>query len=120
MATGWPSDTDLEAWFNLAVQMDQNQAADEAFQASLQIAPTTHPSMSVFSRPASATSPAKFAHSHPSLGNPVPMDIDAAWKAKAIPNVCHRCGATGHWVKDCPHKFNVQYMDMDKLETVLE
>ena len=29
-----PSDTDLEAWFHLAVRMDQNRAADEAFHIS--------------------------------------------------------------------------------------
>ena len=31
MAAGRPSDTDSKAWFHLAVQMDQNRAADEAF-----------------------------------------------------------------------------------------
>src|SRR5436853_5173815 len=33
MTTGRPSDTDPEAWFRLAVQMDQNRAADQAFYA---------------------------------------------------------------------------------------
>jgi len=31
MPIGRPSDRDPEAWFHLAVQMDQNQAADDAF-----------------------------------------------------------------------------------------
>jgi len=31
MMYGRPLDTDLEAWFRLAVQMDQNRMADEAF-----------------------------------------------------------------------------------------
>ncbi len=31
MPSGRPSDSDPEAWFRLAVQLDQNQAADEAF-----------------------------------------------------------------------------------------
>ena len=124
MATGRPSDTDLEAWFTLAVQMDQNRAADEAFQASSRIAPvpttTTRSSMSVFTRPVPAPSSARFAHSHPSPGNPVPMDIDAARKAKAISDACRQCGAIGHWAKDCPHKFNIRYMGTDELETILE
>jgi len=34
MAFGRPSDTDSEGWFHLAVQMDQNRAADEAFHVS--------------------------------------------------------------------------------------
>src|SRR6266567_7877347 len=80
MATGRPSDMDPEAWFTLAVQMDQNRAADEAFQASSRavLMPTT----STFARPTPVPPPARFAHSHPSLGSPVPMDIDAARKAK--------------------------------------
>ena len=34
MASGRPLDTQPEAWYCLTVQMDQNQAANEAFQAS--------------------------------------------------------------------------------------
>jgi len=34
MMYGRPSDTDPEAWFHLAVRMDQNRAADEAFHVS--------------------------------------------------------------------------------------
>ena len=29
-----PADTDPEAWFHLAIRMDQNRAADEAFHTS--------------------------------------------------------------------------------------
>ena len=48
------------------------------------------------------------------------MDIDAAHKVKAISDICHHCRAAGHWVNDCLHKFNIWYMDTDKLEMVLE
>ena len=48
------------------------------------------------------------------------MDIDVTRKAKATSNTCRRCGKTGHWVKDCDLRFDVQYMDADKLETELE
>ncbi len=41
MATGRPSDTDLNVWFRLAVQMDQNHVVDEAFQASHKLAYVT-------------------------------------------------------------------------------
>jgi len=34
MTYGRPSDTDPEAWFRLAVRMDQNHAADEVFHVS--------------------------------------------------------------------------------------
>jgi len=125
MASGRPSDTDPTAWFKLAVQMDQNRAADEAFQAShRQVRPLAPPRLSVFSRPqpvvTPAALPARFAHSNPSPGNPVPMDIDAARKAKAISDTCRRCGETGHWAKDCHRRFDVRYMDADELELMLE
>jgi hypothetical protein len=48
------------------------------------------------------------------------MDIDAAQKAKAAPDVCCHCGAPGHWVKDCHLQFDIWYMDADKVETALE
>ena len=38
MPIGRPSDRDPEAWFRLAVQMDQNQAADDAFHGHIPIA----------------------------------------------------------------------------------
>jgi len=55
-----------------------------------------------------------------SLGNPVPMDIGAAWKTKATPDTCRHCRKTGHWARDCDLRFDVQYMDMDKIERELE
>jgi len=83
MTYGRPSDTDPEAWFRLAVRMDQNRAADEAFHIShLQpYVPTP-----VVSRPLAMFLPvptapaARFAYSNLSPGNPVLMDIDAAQK----------------------------------------
>ena len=38
MPIGRPSDRDPEAWFHLAVQMDQNQAADDVFHSHILIA----------------------------------------------------------------------------------
>ena len=61
-----------------------------------------------------------FAHSNPSPGNPVPMDIDAARKNKTAPDTCCRCGKTGHWSKDCDLCFDVRYMNKDELEMELE
>ena len=120
MAFGRPSDTKPQAWFHLAVQMDQNRAADEAFHASHR---QTQPSGSILSRPpmpARPTPPAHFAHANPTPGNPVPMDIDAARRAKALSDTCRRCGKAGHWAKDCDLRFDVRYMDADELETELE
>jgi hypothetical protein len=124
MAVGRPSDTNPEAWYNLAVRMDQNRAADEAFQAShrtpVVAAQALRTPTSVFPRLPPVAPPVRFAHSRPSPGNPVPMDIDAARKARAILDNCRRCGATGHWAKDCDLRFDVRYMDSDELETFME
>ena len=121
MAAGRPLDTDPNAWYQLAVQMDQNRAADEAFQASNR--PTSTASTSTFSKLPSVhriIPPARFAHANPTPGNPVPMDIDAAKKARALPDVCRRCGKTGHWAKDCERRFDVRYMDDDEVQKQLE
>jgi len=91
MTYGRPADMDPEAWFCLAVRMDQNRAADEAFHTSHRQSNLPTPSISripMASRPAQAAPAARFAHSNPSLGNPVPMDIDATRKAKATPDTC--------------------------------
>ena len=91
MAFGRPSDTDLESWFCLTVQMDQNHAADKAFHTSYQQSHVPTPAVSrapMMSQPAPAVPVVCFTHSNPSPGNPVPMDIDAARKAKAVPDTC--------------------------------
>jgi len=122
MASGRPSDTDPEAWFKLAVRMDQNRAADEAFQASYR--QPQAPSGALISRAPQplhkSAPPARFAHSTPTPGNPVPMDIDATHRAKVAPENCHRCGKPGHWSKDCERRFDVRYMNADELEKAME
>ena len=68
-------------------------------------------------RPALLTS---FAHSAPTPGNPVPMDIDATHQAKAIADTCRRCGYTGHWARDCPRQFDVRCLGFDELRAIME
>jgi len=91
MTYGRPTDTDPEAWFRLAIRMDQNRAADEAFHTSHRQSNLPTPGISripMAPRPAQAAPAACFAHSNPSPGNPVPMDTDATRKAKATPDTC--------------------------------
>ena len=129
MAAGRPADNKPEDWYRLAVQMDQNRAAEEAFQSAHRPGPSTGSGilripqatrLTTSSFPLTARPPPRFAHVAPSPGNPVPMDIDAARKAKTLPGACRRCGSTDHWVKDCPLRFDVRYMDSDELQTELE
>ena len=122
MATGRPMDTDPERWFELAVQMDQNRAADEAFLSSHRAPPSSQSAPRPGNKGGNSVlmPPPRFAHVKPSPGNPVPMDIDAARKKVATPDTCRRCGETGHWSKNCPHRFDVRLMDSDELQTFLE
>ena len=102
MTYGRPSDTDPKAWFRLAVRMDQNCAMDEAFHTSHRQPNLPAPGISripMASQPAQAAPAARFAHSSPSPGNPVLMDIDATRKAKATPDTCRHCGKTRHWAR---------------------
>jgi len=121
MAAGRPSDTDPKSWFRLAVRMDQNRAADEAFHSSTRTTPrpvsTARPGLVAIPKAAPAS---RFTHAVPTPGNPVPMEIDAARKAKALRDNCRRCGDPGHWASDCPHRFDVRHMDTDELQTALE
>ena len=79
MAYGCPSDASLEDWHEVAKNVDQNCAANEAFKLDYQasapapICPTANPVQ--VTAPGILHSPSA-AHSHPTLGNPVPMDID--------------------------------------------
>jgi hypothetical protein len=48
------------------------------------------------------------------------MDIDATRKGRTLSDTCRRCGAAGHWAKDCDLRFDVRHMDTDELQTILE
>ena len=79
MASGRPDDLDPEAWYKAAIRFDQNQAANAAFRSAHYAAPqprTTAPALRNF--PPANRFPTRFAHTTPTPGNPVPMDVDAA------------------------------------------
>ena len=38
----------------------------------------------------------------------------------AVPtDACHRCKATGHWARDCPHRFDVRFMSFEEVEQAM-
>jgi hypothetical protein len=95
MAARRPDDLDPEAWYEAAIQIDQNQAANAAFRSAhqppFQPKPTTtrfaqipqapFPNRQNFAHlPVTISSrqnfPTRFAHAQPTPGNP-PMDVDA-------------------------------------------
>jgi hypothetical protein len=96
MAARRPDDLDPEAWYEAAIRIDQNQAANAAFRSAHQLAfqpkPLTtrfaqvtqppFPNWQNFSHPSAPPAPknsfpSRFAHAQPTPSNPVPMDIDA-------------------------------------------
>ena len=91
MAAGRPDDLDPEAWYEAAIRIDQNQAANAAFRLAHQPLPQLKPLTTRFTQsslshpnfpqtPAGSSSrqnfPSRFAHAQPTPGNPVPMDVD--------------------------------------------
>ena len=127
MATGRPSNTNPEGWYSLAVQLDQNRATNEAFQASYRSPQTSVPHSSnpragLISTPrVPATSqPVRFVHTNPTPGNLVPMDINAACKAKAINDNCRRCDKLGHWSKDCELRYVIHHMTTNEMSELIE
>ena len=79
MAYGRPSDASPEDWYEVAKNVDQNCAANEAFKLAYRapgpasVCPTANP---VRVTTPGILRPPSVAHSHPTPGNPVPMDID--------------------------------------------
>jgi Retrotransposon gag protein len=121
MSSGRPPDTSPEQWYEMARTVDQNRAANEAFQSAYRapvLAPkTTSSSLFRVNPPTSAQ-----GHSHivPSPGNPVPMDLDQNRKRSQLPALCFRCKKPGHFGMNCPDRFDVRTLTMDELQELLE
>ena len=122
MAIGRLSDIEPKHWYELAIQLDQNSAVDEAFMSSycspatLIFSSTPQNAGTVFS----IVNPSRFAHVNPTPGKPVPMDIDAAKRKMDFALQCQRCRQMGHFARDCDQKFDIRHMTTDKIQTVLE
>ena len=116
MASGRPSDSSPDQWYNAARTVDENRAANEAFSSTYRSAPpSSRPTATSVVR--TTPSSAKTGHSHisPTPGNPVPMDLDAARKAASGP-LCFRCKQPGHFTRDCPTRYDVRAMTFEELQ----
>ena len=130
MAAGRPDDLDPEAWYEAAVRIDQNQAANAAFRSAhtsipqpkpLSVGTITRPVVDTRAAPSSNRQhlPSRFAHVAPTPGNPVPMDIDAAKRQGKLPPRCFRCGKLGHIVPDCPQPMDIRTMGRDEADFLM-
>ena len=126
MASGRPSDTNPEEWYSMARVVDQNRATNEAFQSAYR-GSTLLSLATAFSTAATPTAclpvpvvPSKHAHTIPTPGNPVPMDVDALYKRSVLPPGCFRCGEPGHFSKNCPKPIDIRTLSIDKLQEILQ
>jgi hypothetical protein len=132
MAAGRPDDLDPEAWYKAMIRIDQNQAANAAFRSahhavpqpkSLMAATATRSQPTVDTRavtfPNRQGFPSRFAHTSPTPGNPVPMDIDTTRRAGKLPPTCFRCGKIGHMVNNCPQPMDIRTMGRDEADFLM-
>lgn len=139
MGVDRPSDDNPQEWYDAARRFDANRVANRAFNATgrqAPAAPTSLPRVPLppqrsttwatpvyapppgppprFSQPAQAPTP------RPVATEPIPMDVDAMRRKRAVPGACYRCGSTEHLVKDCPRPYDIRAMSVDEQTALLE
>ena len=117
MASGRPDDLDPDAWYEAAIRIDQNQAANAAFHSAhypttqLKISAATPVNHNQPSQQKRSYFPSQFTHTTPTPRNPAPMDVNAARHAAKTQPTCFRCGKLGHMVPNCPQGLDVWSMN---------
>ena len=116
MAYGCPSDTSPIHWYDVAKNIDQNWADNEAFRLAYKVPapiPTCHFTTSIIKPPPPVI------HANPTQNNPVPMDINMGWRRNTGLQICYRCNKPGHKAPDCPLRFDVRELTIEELKMEL-
>ena len=101
MMNGRPSNIAPTAWYKAARNIDQNRASNKALCSAHHI-PTNFMNTLCSSAQPTLQPPSTQAHIKPTLGNQVPMNIDASRRRTLAILTCYWCGKPGHKVLDCP------------------
>ena len=103
-----------------AVQCCMDFGPEPTFWSSYHV-PTSHPIPTQTHLPVpNVAHPPVNAHFHPSPGNPIPMDVDAAQRKAASLILCYHCRRAGHKAPDCDFCFNIHTCTVNKLQCFLE
>ena len=133
LTTGRPSDDNLKAWYAGAILCDKNHIANEAFKASLCLAPCFKIlplNGGLFHKPmiwqmSSPLPPSQTmippSHFAPPIATPLNPSLHSTSAAQnttdATMTVCYWCGQPGHSQKECPKWFNIHYMDIEEWQS---
>lgn len=116
---GRPDDDDPEEWYQAAVRAEENRTANNLFHGGSRATPVNRPAVSSMGTPTRSPGfswvPRSQMAPQPrtnTASTPAPVDNDSAQKKRDFPDVCRRCGKTGHWVKNCPRQFDIRYMTL--------
>jgi hypothetical protein len=103
-----PSDDHPQAWYDAAIQADENRTANDLFHSNFRSNRFPKTVGNVFG-PTSRTNPPSWP-THPTTfappkalapQAPTLMEIDATRKKQSTPDTCRHCRKPGHWAKDC-------------------
>ena len=120
MINGWPSDIAPTAWYEVVKDIDQkNRASNKAFHSTHHIPANFTNTLHRSAQP-TLWPPSTQAHVKPTLGNPVPMDIDASRRRTPTILTCYQCGKLGHKVPDCPLQFDTWALTTEELEAEVQ
>jgi hypothetical protein len=116
--TDRPKDNDLQGWLQAAQRFDLNRLANEAFHYTSRrpaTITTTQPAQSAFSfLRSSAPMPATPA------AMPTPSRAPPPTMSKTAIKSCYRCCQSGHTSRDCPLRYDVHHLTVDKEDDMVE